>query len=111
VRFDRFTVMSGYRTPYYNAKIGNETSHSRHLYGDAMDIFIDANHDGSMDDVNGDRRVDTADARFILRIAERIDASPEWGWLKGGAGVYHANAAHGPYLHVDARGSIARWGV
>jgi len=111
VRFDRFTVMSGYRTPYYNAKIGNETSHSRHLYGDAMDIYIDADRDGSMDDVNGDRRIDAGDARFILRIAERIDESREWGWLKGGAGVYHANAAHGPYLHVDARGSIARWGV
>jgi len=111
VRFDRFTVMSGYRTPYYNAKIGNETSHSRHLYGDAMDIYIDADHDGSMDDVNGDRRIDAGDARFILRVAERIDESQEWGWLKGGAGVYHANAAHGPYLHVDARGSIARWGA
>jgi hypothetical protein len=30
--------------------------------------------------------------------------------MKGGAGVYHANAAHGPYLHVDARGYVARWG-
>ncbi|HYH10181.1 MAG TPA: D-Ala-D-Ala carboxypeptidase family metallohydrolase [Thermoanaerobaculia bacterium] len=111
VQFDRFTVMSGYRTPYYNSKIGNETGYSRHLYGDAMDIFIDQNGDGNMDDVNGDRRIDAADARFILRVAEEIDNSPEWGWLKGGAGVYHANAAHGPYLHVDARGYVARWGA
>lgn len=111
VHFDRFTVMSGYRTPYYNAKIGNETSHSRHLYGDAMDIYIDTNRDGKMDDVNSDGRIDAGDARFILRVAERIDDSAEWGWLKGGAGVYKANAAHGPYLHVDARGSIARWGA
>lgn len=109
--FDRFTIMSGYRTPYYNSKIGNETGYSRHLYGDAMDIFIDQNGDGNMDDVNRDRRIDAADARFILRVAEQIDESHEWGWLKGGAGVYHANSAHGPYLHVDARGYVARWGA
>ncbi|HEX7809446.1 MAG TPA: D-Ala-D-Ala carboxypeptidase family metallohydrolase [Thermoanaerobaculia bacterium] len=109
--FDRFTVMSGYRTPYYNARIGNETSYSRHLYGDAMDIYIDMDRNGSMDDVNRDGRIDTADARFILRVAERIDESPEWSWLKGGAGVYHANAAHGPYIHIDARGYVARWGA
>lgn len=109
--FDRFTIMSGYRTPYYNAKIGNETGYSRHLYGDAMDIYIDRNGDGTMDDVNRDGRVDTSDARFLLRVAESIDNSPEWGWLKGGAGVYHANSAHGPYLHVDARGYVARWGA
>jgi hypothetical protein len=111
LEFDRFTIMSGYRTPYYNAKIGNETGYSRHLYGDAMDVFIDQNGDGSMDDVNRDGRVDTADARFLLRVAESIDNSTEWGWLKGGAGVYHANTAHGPYLHVDARGYVARWGA
>lgn len=111
VSFDRFTIMSGYRTPYYNARIGNETSSSRHLYGDAMDIYVDQNGDGAMDDINRDGRIDAGDARFLLRVAERIDNSQEWGWLKGGAGVYHANAAHGPYLHVDARGYVARWGA
>lgn len=110
VNFTRFAIMSGYRTPYYNSKIGNETSHSRHLYGDAMDIFVDENGDGVMDDLTGDGRVDAGDARAILRVAEELDQSPEWSWLKGGAGVYHANAAHGPYLHVDARGYVARWG-
>lgn len=111
LKFDRFTIMSGYRTPYYNAKIGNETGYSRHLYGDAMDIYIDQNADGKMDDVNRDGRVDTGDARFLLRVAASIDESKEWGWLKGGAGVYHANSAHGPYIHVDARGYVARWGA
>jgi hypothetical protein len=111
LKFDRFTIMSGYRTPYYNAKIGNETGYSRHLYGDAMDIFIDQNADGKMDDVNRDGRIDTGDARFLLRVAASIDESKEWGWLKGGAGVYHANSAHGPYIHVDARGYVARWGA
>ncbi|HYC89323.1 MAG TPA: D-Ala-D-Ala carboxypeptidase family metallohydrolase [Thermoanaerobaculia bacterium] len=111
LQFDRFTIMSGYRTPYYNSKIGNETGYSRHLYGDAMDIYIDQNRDGKMDDVNRDGRIDTGDARFLLRVAESIDNSSEWGWLKGGAGVYHANSAHGPYIHVDARGYVARWGA
>ena len=109
--FSRFTIMSGYRTPYYNSKIGNETGYSRHLYGDAMDIYIDDNGDGNMDDVNRDGRIDTSDARFILQVAEGIDESPEWNWLKGGAGVYNANSAHGPYIHVDARGYVARWGA
>lgn len=111
LRFDRFTIMSGYRTPYYNSKIGNETSYSRHLYGDAMDIYIDHDGDGNMDDVDRSGRVDSNDAKFLLKIAEKIDNSREWGWLKGGAGVYHANAAHGPYIHIDARGYVARWGV
>ena len=111
VHFDRFTIMSGYRTPFYNAMIGNETTYSRHLYGDAFDVFIDTNHDGAMDDLNGDGRVDKDDAKFLLNVAEEIDNSPEWSWLKGGAGVYHATRAHGPFLHVDARGYVARWGV
>jgi hypothetical protein len=111
VKFARFTIMSGYRTPYYNSMIGNETGYSRHLYGDAMDIYIDTDNSGSMDDINRDGRVDASDAKFLLSIAEAIDRSPLWGWLKGGAGVYKANSAHGPYLHVDARGYVARWGV
>ena len=109
--FSRFTIMSGYRTPYYNSKIGNETGYSRHLYGDAMDIYIYDDGDGNMDDVNRDGRIDTSDARFLLKVAAQIDESREWSWLKGGAGVYHANAAHGPYIHVDARGYVARWGA
>lgn len=111
LKFDRFTIMSGYRTPYYNSMIGNETSYSRHLYGDAMDVYIDTDGNGSMDDVNRDGRVTTDDAKFLLQIADAIDKSQEWGWLKGGAGTYKANSAHGPYLHVDARGYVARWGV
>jgi hypothetical protein len=109
--FDRFTIMSGYRTPYYNSMIGNETGYSRHLYGDAMDIYVDQDRNGSMDDLNGDGRIDTNDAKFLLHVAEAIDKSSDWGWLKGGAGVYKANSAHGPYVHVDTRGYVARWGV
>lgn len=41
-RWETFCVMSGYRTPYYNKAIGN-VRYSRHLWGDAADIFIDEN--------------------------------------------------------------------
>lgn len=111
VKFARFVIMSGYRTPYYNSMIGNETGYSRHLYGDAMDIYVDADGSGTMDDINKDGRIDTGDAKFLLKLAEEIDRSATWNWLKGGAGVYKANSAHGPYLHVDTRGYVARWGV
>src|SRR5262249_39539856 len=50
-------VMSGFRTPWYN-KNGGETGGradlSRHMYGDAADVFVDNNGDGRMDDLNHD---------------------------------------------------------
>lgn len=109
--FEKFTIMSGFRTPYYNSRIGNETGYSRHLYGDAMDIYVDSDGDGRMDDINRDGRVNQRDAAMLLAVAEEIDDSADWGWLKGGAGVYRANKAHGPFLHVDTRGYVARWGI
>jgi acetyl-CoA carboxylase carboxyltransferase component len=49
---ERFVVMSGYRTPFYNAAIGN-VPYSRHVWGGAADIYIDdAPRDGEMDDLN-----------------------------------------------------------
>ena len=30
--------------------------------------------------------------------------------FEGGLGLYKANAAHGPFVHVDVRGYPARWG-
>ncbi|HEU5305234.1 MAG TPA: D-Ala-D-Ala carboxypeptidase family metallohydrolase, partial [Gemmatimonadales bacterium] len=47
-----FRILSGYRTPFYNRSIGNETRYSRHVYGDAADIYVDDDGDGTMDDVN-----------------------------------------------------------
>ena len=48
-----FGVISGYRTPWYNKRIGN-VPNSRHVYGDAMDLYIDDDGDGNMDDMNRD---------------------------------------------------------
>jgi Peptidase M15 len=104
-------VMSGFRTPQYNAlgvgPRGGRARDSRHIYGDAADIFLDADGDGRMDDVNGDGRIDMKDAQWLAAVAARVEtANPA---VTGGIGVYRANAAHGPFVHVDTRGSRARW--
>lgn len=107
---ETLTVMSGYRTPYYNAAIGN-VKNSRHVYGGAADIFIDvAPVDGNMDDINGDGHSNYVDAQLLYSWANSLFRRPEHGHLAGGLGVYKRNAAHGPFLHVDARGRRARWG-
>jgi len=102
-------LMSAFRTPHYNRAIGNTTDGSRHLWGDAADIFIDTTGNGWMDDLNGDGRVDDADARLLKRLVERVEARAEPHVVPGGLSLYRANAVRGPFLHVDARGTPARW--
>jgi hypothetical protein len=111
VEADTFTIMSGYRTPMYNRAIGNG-DHSRHIYGGAADIYVDVSpRDDIMDDLNGDGVSDYRDAQWLYRLADALFGRPEFGALRGGLGVYQSNAAHGPFLHVDARGHRARWGL
>jgi hypothetical protein len=104
------TVMSGFRTPSYNEGGGNTAGRaglSRHMYGDAADIFIDNDRNGTMDDLNRDGRVDTRDVKVIAEAVDRVErAHPE---LIGGAGVYSACCGHGPFIHIDTRGYRARW--
>jgi uncharacterized protein YcbK (DUF882 family) len=104
------SVMSGFRTPQYNEKgvgSGGRASASRHQYGDAADVFVDNDRNGVMDDLNGDGRVNTLDAKVLAQAAERVESRhPE---LVGGIGIYPANSAHGPFVHVDVRGNRARW--
>jgi len=106
---DHIKVMSGFRTPEYNRAIGNSTTYSRHIAGDAADIFIDKDGDGRMDDLNHDGRVNSRDARLLLALVEKMDASEAYGPLVGGASAYRANHEHGPFVHVDTRGYPARW--
>jgi peptidase M15-like protein len=105
-----FQIMSGYRTPYYNQSIGNETRYSRHLYGDAADIYVDEDGDGVMDDLDDDGRVDLEDAKLLAAVVERLSRSSWYRPFEGGLGLYRANRAHGPFVHVDVRGYRARWG-
>jgi hypothetical protein len=104
------TVMSGFRTPSYNAGGGNTSGRadlSRHMYGDAADVYIDNDRDGNMDDLNGDGRVNIGDARLMEEAVNRVErAHPE---LIGGTGVYVACCGHGPFIHIDTRGYRARW--
>jgi len=103
-------VMSGFRTPQYNSGVGDtrgRASLSRHMYGDAADIFIDNDGNGAMDDLNRDGRVNTNDARVILGAANRVEAAHPS--LIGGVGVYPGTSAHGPFTHIDTRGYPARW--
>ena len=103
-------VMSGFRTPQYNkggGETGGRAELSRHMYGDAADIFIDNDGNGMMDDLNHDGRVDIRDAEVILQAQDRVEAAhPE---LVGGGGVYPAASGHGPFIHIDSRGYRARW--
>jgi hypothetical protein len=96
-----FHVMSGYRTPAYNRSLGN-VLYSRHTFGSAADIFVDENHDGRMDDLNGDGVSDRGDAEVLYRLFDGPQSS-------GGLGKYEATRAHGPFVHVDIRDRRARW--
>jgi uncharacterized protein YcbK (DUF882 family) len=106
----RVRVMSGFRTPQYNAGGGDPRGRaglSRHMYGDAADIFIDGDGNGVMDDLNRDRRVNIRDARVIEAAVDRVERA--YPSLVGGCGVYRGTGAHGPFVHIDVRGYRARW--
>lgn len=109
-RSSKLVVMSGFRTPQYNAKgvgAGGRAKDSQHMYGNAADVFVDGDGDGRMDDLDGDGRVTQADAAWLLRVAEGVER--DHPAVLGGLSAYKATAAHGPFLHVDVRGTRARW--
>ncbi|HTO09870.1 MAG TPA: D-Ala-D-Ala carboxypeptidase family metallohydrolase [Myxococcota bacterium] len=107
---DSLEIMSGYRTPWYNRKLGNKTSFSRHLWGQAADVFVDrAPRDGRMDDLDGNGVSDARDSAFLFAIADELDRAPPEDWRVGGASSYDSTESHGPFLHVDVRGRAARW--
>lgn len=106
---DGFVVMSGYRTPAYNAGIGNGR-YSRHVYGGAADIYIDEDGNGIMDDLNADGVHDRRDAAVLFDFIDGLLQQPDWDHLHGGLGEYGSTSAHGPFVHVDERGWNARWG-
>ena len=107
---EHLAIMSGFRTPRYNQGGGQASGRgklSRHMYGDATDVFVDNDRDGWTDDVNRDGRVDIRDAEVVAQAAERVEARHPS--LVGGVGIYPATGAHGPFTHVDTRGRRARW--
>jgi len=110
IRCDQLTVMSGYRTPWYNKAIGN-VQYSRHVWGGAADVYVDVDPiDGQMDDLNKDGKIDIKDAAVVYRIIDDRFSEDAWTPFMGGLGQYRVTASHGPFVHVDVRGFRARWG-
>ena len=104
-----FHVMSGYRTPSYNKAIGN-VAYSRHIWGGAADIFIDESpRDGVMDDLNNDGKITSADAKWLYDFIDGLFGKSFYEPYRGGLGQYNANHVRGPFVHIDVRGSRARW--
>jgi hypothetical protein len=109
VRSPDLRVLSAFRAPRYNAGVEGAAPSSRHQFGDAADVVVDADGDGRMDDLNLDGRVDRADLFLVADAVARVErAEPS---LVGGLGLYDAQGPSGPFLHVDVRGSAARWGT
>lgn len=93
-----FDVHSGFRTPAHNGGVWRAARDSRHQYGDAADVAIDA---------DGDGRVTLRDELIVARAVEQVEAEhPE---LVGGLGLYTSRNYRTPYVHIDARGKRSRW--
>jgi hypothetical protein len=91
-------VHSGFRTPSHNKQVRRAARDSRHQYGDAADIVVDA---------NGNGRIDRGDLRLVVAAVEAVElAHPE---LIGGLGLYTSQRYSQPYVHIDARGIRTRW--
>lgn len=91
-------VNSGYRTPAHNKLVRRAASDSRHQYGDAADVVIDANCNG---------RIDRNDHRLVAAAVETVER--KYPDLAGGMGVYTSPLYPTPYVHIDARGQRVRW--
>jgi uncharacterized protein YcbK (DUF882 family) len=91
-------VHSGFRTPAYNRRVERSAKDSRHQYGDAADVVIDADRDG---------RITSKDIRLITKAVEEVEK--EHPALVGGMGLYTSRKYRTPYVHVDARGKKSRW--
>ncbi len=107
-KINTFGFISGYRTPYYNATIEN-TPNSRHVYGDAADIFIDANLDGKMDDLNRDGRINERDVQVMYDLIDALSEDAGFQPFLGGLGFYKRTSAHEGFVHVDTRGVKVEW--
>jgi uncharacterized protein YcbK (DUF882 family) len=91
-------VHSGFRTPAHNKQVRRAARDSRHQYGDAADIVVDA---------NGNGHIDRGDLRLVVAAVEAVEH--EHPDLVGGLGLYTSRRYPQPYVHIDARGIRTRW--
>ena len=90
-----FDVHSSFRTPQHNRLVRSAARDSRHQFGDAIDVAVDANRDG---------RVNSKDTKLVTMAVDIVERShPD---LVGGMGIYARNSS---YVHIDARGIKVRW--
>ena len=106
---DTFGIVSIYRSPYFNKKLGNNTDFSRHLFGDAADIYIDNSGNQWMDDLNRDGKSTIKDSNILFDLAVKFDQKEEFAQLQGGVCSYKGNGVRGPFLHIDSRGFHVSW--
>ncbi|MBI2408554.1 MAG: hypothetical protein HYV19_09675 [Gemmatimonadetes bacterium] len=90
-------VHSGFRAPVYNRRVPRAARDSRHQYGDAADLAIDA---------DGDGRVTWRDGMLVSLQVEQVER--DFPQYVGGLGLY-GNQNGVPYVHIDVRGKRARW--
>ena len=89
---------SGFRSPSHNSRVERAARDSRHQYGDAADLAVDA---------DGDGRITMTDELLVMLAVERVEsAHPD---LVGGLGLYTSRRYRTPYVHIDARGKRTRW--
>ncbi len=116
----KFNLIYGFRSPEYNlgslTKDGDKTlksPYSTHMYGRAVDIIIDENHDLVIDDLNEDGIINIDDAKKLLEYVDRLDEQfiEEGSNLFGGAMIYphhdfyeRGEYVQTPYVHTDTRG-------
>ncbi len=102
---DQLTVFSGFRTPV--VQYGRGSPHSAHVYGGAADLYVDADSNGVMDDLNGDGSISSADAQLLAGYVDELEQQhPE---LVGGCGWYRGSKHLGPFIQTDVRGERTRW--
>lgn len=90
-------VHSGFRSPVYNRRVPRAARDSRHQYGDAADLAIDA---------DGDGRVTWRDGMLVSLQVEQVER--DFPQYVGGLGLY-GNQNGVPYVHIDVRGRRVRW--
>jgi len=106
LRCDRLEVMCGFRTVIRQRRSG-AGHQSAHMYGGAADIYVDADNNGTMDDLNHDGASDSKDSRLLLSCVDELEQRhPE---LVGGGGWYRRTRQRGPFVHTDVRGERTRW--
>lgn len=118
--FTKFNLIYGFRSPEYNlgsrendGEKSLKSPFSQHMYGRAVDIIVDEDHDLVIDDLNKDGTIDIGDARTLLEYVDKLDNQllAEGSNLIGGAFTYphhdfweRGKYVQTPYLHTDTRG-------